>query len=133
MSEVHAYFEKANRSFEVTEALLASGYADFATSRAYYGCFYVAEALLSDEGMDVSTHAGVIGEYGRLFARTRRVNPRFHRLLNRSFRARQSADYDTDFDLDDAEVREMIGVMARGRAARRYLELKHAEDDAEQE
>jgi uncharacterized protein (UPF0332 family) len=66
--------------------------------------------------------------------KTSRLNPRFHRLLNRSFRARQSADYDTDFDLDDAEVRDMIG---EGKTllgtARRYLELKHAEDNAEQE
>jgi uncharacterized protein (UPF0332 family) len=76
----------------------------------------------------------VIGEYGRLFARTGRLDPRFHQLLNRTYRARQSADYDMDFDLDDAEVREMIG---EGRvflgAARDYLERKDAEDTAGQE
>jgi uncharacterized protein (UPF0332 family) len=108
LSEVHAYLEKAARSFDAAGVLLANGDVDFAASRAYYGCFYVAEALLFDEGLSVSTHAGVIGEYGRLFAKTGRLDRRFHRLLNRSFRARQSADYDMDFDLDDAEVHEMI-------------------------
>lgn len=33
---------KAWRSFEVAEVLLGDGHADFAASRAYYGCFYVA-------------------------------------------------------------------------------------------
>lgn len=77
--------------------------------------------------MNVSTHAGVIGEYGRLFAKTERLDRRFHQLLNRAFRARQSADYDLDFELDDAEVR---GMIAEGEtfleAARNYLEHKNA-------
>ena len=51
------------------------------------------------------------------------LNRDFHKLLNRAFRARQSADYDLDFDLDDVEVRELI---AEGEAfldaATSYLE-----------
>ena len=129
MSKVHAYLEKAMRSFHAAGLLLAGGDANFAVSRAYYGCFYVAEALLFDEGLNVSTHAGVIGEYGRIFAKTERLDRDFHKLLNRAFRARQSADYDLDFDLDDVEVRELI---AEGEAfldaATSYLERKNAED-----
>ena len=74
MSEVHAYLEKAMRSFHAAGLLLAGEDANFAVSRAYYGCFYVAEALLFDEGLNVSTHAGVIGEYGRIFAKTERLD-----------------------------------------------------------
>lgn len=83
-----------------------------------------------DEGLSVSTHAGVIGEYGRLFAKTGRLDRRFHRLLNRSFQARQSADYDLGY----AEVREMIveGEAFLG-AANDYLERKGTEDTAGQE
>lgn len=108
MSEVRALIEKAERSFDAAGRLLGAGDADFAASRAYYGCFYIAEALLLDEELSFSTHAGVIREYGRLFAKTGRLDLRFHRLLNRSFQARQSADYDTDFDLSDSDVRELI-------------------------
>ena len=61
---------------------------------------YAAEALLLDEGLSFSSHGSVIGEYGCLFARTERPDRYFHRLLNRTFAARQPADYDTDFDLD---------------------------------
>ncbi len=109
--------------------MLAGGDADFAVSRAYYGCLYVAEALLFDEGLNVSTHAGVIGEYGRIFAKTERLDRDFHKLLNRAFRARQSADYDLDFDLDEVEVRELIAEdEAFLYAATSYLERKNTED-----
>ena len=104
VSEVRAYLAKATGSFHEAGLLLAEGDADFAVSRAYYGCFYVAEAPLFDAGSNVSTHAGVIGEYGRIFAKTERLDRDFHKLLNRAFRTRQSADYDPDFDLDDVEV-----------------------------
>jgi uncharacterized protein (UPF0332 family) len=32
-------------------------HADFAASRAYYGCFYTAEALLLSEGLSYSRHS----------------------------------------------------------------------------
>lgn len=125
MSEVELFLRKARRSFRAADSLLESGDTDFAASRAYYGCFYVAEALLLDKGLSFATHAGVIGEYGRLFAKTGLLDRRFHRLLDRAFVARQSADYDAEFDLQDSEVREMI---QRGReflgVARQHLEHK---------
>ena len=108
MSEVHALLDKAARSFDAAEILREAGDADFAASHTYYGCFYVAEALLLGEGLSFSRHGAVIAEYGRLLAKTDRLDRRFHRLLDRTFVARQSADYDTDFDLGDSDVREMI-------------------------
>lgn len=129
MSEVASLLHKAARSFDAAERLLDAGDADFAASRAYYRCFYVAEALLLDKGLSFSTHGSVIGEYGRLFARTERLDRRFHRLLIRTFAARQSADYDTDFDLDRPQVHEFI---EEGRnfldAARDYLDREDTEE-----
>jgi uncharacterized protein len=129
LSEVDTLLDKAARSFDAAEMLLEAGNADFAASRAYYGCFYVAEAMLLCEGLSFSGHGAVIGEYGRLFAKTDRLDRRFHRLLDRTFIARQSADYDTDFDLGDSDVREMI---REGRAfldaARNYVGRLPAND-----
>lgn len=128
LSQISGHLNKAARSFDAADGLLAGGDADFAASRAYYGCFYVAEALLLDEGLSFSTHSGVIGEYGRIFARTERLDRSFHRLLDRSFAARQSADYDINSEFSDAEVRETI---EEGRdfldAATNYLEREERE------
>jgi len=115
---------------DAAESLLESGHLDFAAPRAYYGgCFYVAEALLLDEGSSFSRHGSLIGEYGRLFVKTGRLDRRFHRLLIRSFTARHAADYDTDFDLGHSEVRDLI---EEGKdfleAARDYLDREATED-----
>ena len=48
--------EKARRSFAAADLLLGEGDAAFAASRAYYGYFYVAEALLLSEGLRFSRH-----------------------------------------------------------------------------
>ncbi len=54
MNEVEALLGKAGRSFSVAERFLEDGEADFAASRLYYGCFYVAEALLLSEGLETA-------------------------------------------------------------------------------
>lgn len=100
----------------------------------YYGCFYVAEALLLAERVSFSRHSAVIGEYGRRFAKTGRLDRRFHRLLQRTFAARHSADYDTNVDLDAAEVSMWLeeGEIFLN-AAREYLEGQDPEDTVEKE
>ncbi len=84
---------KAQRSFTVAENLLEGGHADFAASRAYYGCFYTAEALLLSEGLSYSRHAQVVAQFGRRFAKTGELDARYHRLLIEAFGLRQAADY----------------------------------------
>ncbi|MDQ3304058.1 MAG: HEPN domain-containing protein [Actinomycetota bacterium] len=133
IEEARAFLDKAGRSFNAAAMLLQAGHTDFAVSRVYYGCFYVAEALLLTERLSFSRHSAVISEYGRLFAKTGRLDRRFHRLLQRTFAARHSADYDTNVDLDTAEVSLWL---EEGKifldAAREYLKGQDPEDTAEQ-
>ena len=84
---------KAQRSFEAAESLLEDGHADFAASRAYYGCFYTAEALLFSKGLSYSRHSQVVAQFGRNFAKTEELDVRYHRLLIEAFGLRQAADY----------------------------------------
>ena len=84
---------KAQRSFEAAEGLLEDGHADFAASRAYYGCFYTAEALLLSKGLSYSRHSQVVAQFGRQFAKTEELDARYHRLLIEAFGLRQAADY----------------------------------------
>ena len=92
--EAHAFLDSAGDSFDAAETLLRAGYAAFAISRAYFGCFYVAEGPLLSEHSSFSRHGTVIAEYGRLFARTEHLDRRFHRLLQSTLTARHTADYD---------------------------------------
>lgn len=55
--------------------------------------FYIAEAFLSGEGLSFSSHAAVIGAFGREFARTNRVPVEFHRFLIDAQDLRNAGDY----------------------------------------
>ncbi len=45
---------KAQQSLEAAKLLLSNNYPDYATSRAYYSMFYIAEAFLEGEGLSFS-------------------------------------------------------------------------------
>ena len=64
-------------------------------NRAYYAMFYIAEALLSEQGLSFSKHTGVHGAFGEHFAKTGRLDPKFHRWLLDAFDYRITGDYDT--------------------------------------
>lgn len=108
MKEIEALLTKAERSFAAAGLLLEAGDADFAASRAYYGYFYVAEALLLSKGLSFSRHAQVISQYGLHFAKSAALNPRFHQLLRRAFSLRQLSDYSTEPAPNPDIVHELI-------------------------
>ena len=84
---------KARQSLSAAKLLLNNSFPDYAASRAYYAMFYIAEAFLDGEGMSFSSHAAVIGAFGREFARTGRVPAEFHRFLIDAQDLRNSGDY----------------------------------------
>ena len=53
---------KAQQSLEAAKLLLTNNYPDYATSRAYYAMFYIAEAFLEGKGLSFSKHSAVIAE-----------------------------------------------------------------------
>ena len=121
-TEIQAFLEKAERSFDAAESMLSGGSTDFASSRAYYGCFYIAHALLLTRGHRYSSHAQVIGQYGLLFAQPDLLDRRFHQLLIRASKIRQLADYQVEVSIEGEVVTDLI---REGReflqAASRYL------------
>jgi uncharacterized protein (UPF0332 family) len=106
--EQRALLDKADRSFQAAETLLQAGSSDFAASRTYYGCFYIAQALLLSRGHRFSSHAQVIAQYGLIFARTDELDRHFHQLLLRAFKIRQLADYQVEVAIEDETVIDLI-------------------------
>lgn len=107
---------KALDSIEVAEGILDMNKPDMAAGRAYYAMFYVAEALLYEKGLEFNTHGQVIGAYGKEFAKTQELDPKFHRSLRAGFDARISGDYDVDTNITNEFVADMINQ------AREFLE-----------
>lgn len=98
--------EKAERSLRAAERLLESQDAEFAAGRAYYAMFYVAEALLNEQGLHFRKHGGVHSAFGEHFVKTGRFDVRYHRWLLEAFNKRLTADYEVEADIscDDVTV-----------------------------
>lgn len=115
---------KALDAIEAAEALLNIDKAEFAAGRAYYAMFYVAEALLYNEfDLKLSQHGQVIAAYGKNFAKTKALDPRYHRWLRDGFDKRISGDYGVDTGISETIVADMINH-ARDFLidARKYME-----------
>jgi len=114
---------KAQRYLESARLLREAGDRDSAVSRTYYAAFYLAEVLLDTLGHSFSSHRAVISAFGQQFAKTGRLDARFHRLLISAFEKRQRADYLADAGLDDTEVGQLIAdVESFANAARAWLQ-----------
>ncbi|USR91409.1 HEPN domain-containing protein [Phormidium yuhuli AB48] len=106
--EQQKLLEKATRSLEAARELNHKNFPDFAASRTYYAMFYIATAFLEGEGLSYSKHSAVIAAFGRHFARTKRIPVKFHRYLIDAERIRLRADYNTDLDITEADVDEIL-------------------------
>lgn len=80
----------------------------FAASRAYYAMFYIAQSFLLGEDLTFSSHAAVIGTFGRVFAKTERLPSKFHRYLIDAAQTRTEGDYSTSRKITAGEAFEVI-------------------------
>ncbi len=120
--DVEALLEKAKRSQRVATRLFKDGDTDFAASRAYYSLFYTAEALLLSRGLSFSSHSAVIANFGKDFAKTKTLNPKFHHYLMESQDRRNIGDYSILAEVTKEQVQEML-LWAKEfiKAAENYL------------
>jgi uncharacterized protein (UPF0332 family) len=97
--EVRRYLRKADHALEVSEDLLKGGHAPDAASKIYYAMYYAAQALLNADGIDVVKHSAVESAFGYYFAKSGKIDPKFHRMLMNARKIREIADYDIDEEI----------------------------------
>lgn len=122
MSAIEALMSKAKDSLTAARGTLRDGFPDFAASRAYYAMFYVASALLAWHGQSYSSHAAVISAFGREYAKTVRVDPKFHRWLLAGQNFRNIGDYGVEAHVSEEQA-ELTCVWAEEfiRAAEEFF------------
>jgi len=120
--EIEELLERAKMSQKAAANLLRDGFANFAASRAYYSMFYVAQALLLSKGLSFSSHSAVIAAYGKEFAKTKLLNPEFHRLLMDAQDKRNIGDYGMIDGIEDEDAREILDWSKKFlKAAEKYF------------
>ncbi|MFW6012532.1 MAG: HEPN domain-containing protein [bacterium] len=85
--------DKAKHAIQAAEVLRDADQIDFAAGRLYYAMLYVAEALLYERGLVFRKHSAVHAAYGKEFAKTELLDPKYHRWLLNAFDARVQGDY----------------------------------------
>lgn len=94
LEESQRWMAKARSSLTAAKKLLEESLFAESISRSYYAMFYAAKALLLLDGIDVSKHSAVAAAFGRGYAKTGKIDPRYHRMLLDGFEWRQKSDYD---------------------------------------
>jgi uncharacterized protein (UPF0332 family) len=116
--EVQGLLEKADHALEVAEALEQQGFTQDASSKIYYAMFYATQALLKAENIEVVKHSAVESAFGYHFAKTGRIDPKYHRLLINARQIREVVDYDIQEEVIEQAVllkieegREFVSVV----------------------
>ncbi|PSG98461.1 HEPN domain-containing protein [Thermoplasmatales archaeon SW_10_69_26] len=106
--EVEALLDRAGRYLDSAGLLLDNGDPESCVSRAYYAMFFVAEAALLEEGVDASTHRGVITEFGKRFVQDGPLPGEMGRLLSTTMQKRQVSDYEPEPGISKDEARGVL-------------------------
>jgi uncharacterized protein (UPF0332 family) len=117
--------QKAERFIRSAQVLAVDGDLDSAASRLYYAMFFVAEALLAARGLSYSSHSAVISAYGQYFAKTKELDPGFHRSMLGAFSQRHVGDYSVESGLTQEDIAALASDAASFLAAARHW-LAHA-------
>jgi len=86
-------FDKAKKALAAAHRDIEAGDPESSITRAYYTLFYLAEALLYSKNIHFRNHGKVHGAFGQNFAKTRELDPKYHKWLLLSFEKRIISDY----------------------------------------
>ena len=92
--EVEKLIQRAENALQVAKELLSNRHYPDSVSKAYYIMFYCASVLLINSGIKRSSHSGVVSAFGRFFAKTEKIDPKYHRMITKAQIDRETADYD---------------------------------------
>ena len=108
--------QKASDTLNEAEGIAKLEFWNAVTNRLYYACYYMTTALLIYSGHSAQTHSGVIRLLGLNFISKGVVSKELGRFYSKLFEMRQTGDYDDLYNLEEEEVKPLIG------AARDYIE-----------
>jgi uncharacterized protein (UPF0332 family) len=107
-AEIKKYLEKAERSLQVANSLIAQNFFDEACSRSYYAMFYAAQALLKHHGIQVKKHSAVVAKIGEHFAKTGILDKKYHRFLIDAREDREGVDYNVFSTINREAAEERV-------------------------
>ncbi len=84
--------ERAAHAIRGARLLLEGDEPELAAGRGYYAMLYTAQSLLIEQGLQFKTHGSVHGLFGKHFAKTALLDPKYHRWMITAFDLRLEGD-----------------------------------------
>lgn len=106
--QVTQFLDHADSALEAADLLLTKGHLLALANRAYYAVSYCVCALLATEGVYTKRHQAARAKFSELFVKTGRFSVEASRIVGNNFSARQSADYDMEAYLSEAEAQLLL-------------------------
>ncbi len=104
---IQRLLDLADESHQTAEVIMKGGFVRFAAAQSYYTMFYLAEALLLSKGLTFSSHSAVVAAYGKEFAKTSLLDPKFHHYIIVTQKRREVGHYgEENEEVTDDEARE---------------------------
>ena len=97
-----ARYDHAKECLTAAQKLIEQKCYKDATNRSYYAIFTAVRAVLANDKIDFSKHAGVIAYFQREYVKTGKFDKEYSKYLNGAFQIRNNCDY-ADFFLVSKE------------------------------
>ena len=96
----------AKEKIHSAKILLDDGSYKDSVGRSYYAMFSAVRALLANDEVDFSKHAGVIAYFQREYVKSGKIDKEFSKYLNGAFQIRNNCDYADFFIVSRADAVE---------------------------
>jgi uncharacterized protein (UPF0332 family) len=110
-------WDKSTESLKEVDALMKSGLWAATVSRAYYGVFYLARALVFSMGLEARSHGGLVHLLSANLVRAGKFPADLVRIFSRMQRQREDADYQTALTFDESTAIEARESFIKFRTA----------------
>jgi uncharacterized protein (UPF0332 family) len=91
--EIQILLDRADESHNAAKVLLDEGFANFSAAQSYYTMFFLVEAILYSKGLRYSSHSALVAAYGKEFAKTGILDPKYHRYIIITQKRRETGYY----------------------------------------
>ena len=126
MDELVKYrLESAKERLKSSRLLLDAGQYKDSIGRSYYAIFSAVRAVLAENKVDFSKHAGVISYFQNEYVKTNIFNVKYSKILQNAFQIRNICDYDDFYLATKSSAEEQYNnAQEMIEAIERYLSSK---------
>lgn len=100
--------EKASERLEAAKILLENRKFEDSINRAYYSMYHSTMGLLQTVNVSLKTHKGLIGEFGKKFVKTGKIDRRYSEILSYAENLRESADYGIESEIEQGDAEKTV-------------------------